>query len=178
MTTKTVTWYQCSDSEMALVQIDGETVMLGNLWDFHPGCHDITEWGDFSDPSELVGNIKAKLKSQGYRVVVKTPLCHWSEDSQDFLVGSRPASAVPATEATPLSPEKVKLTRTLKRLLKKLDKAYSDVSSARESLESNWELWGLPEEVTDAFHRFNDSGDGYYRFYAALKKHTDVDHEG
>ena len=35
-----------STCSMAEVVLDGEVVITGNFWDFHPGCHNILEYGD------------------------------------------------------------------------------------------------------------------------------------
>lgn len=31
----------------AMVSVGSEMVMLGNFWDFHPGCHGLNAWGDW-----------------------------------------------------------------------------------------------------------------------------------
>ena len=47
--------------EMACVKLNGECVMMGNYWDFHPNCHGIHEYGDFQSYAQLANNIKRKL---------------------------------------------------------------------------------------------------------------------
>lgn len=47
--------------EMAQVSLNGEIVMSGNFWDFHPGCHGIVKYGDFKGYSDLARSIKLKV---------------------------------------------------------------------------------------------------------------------
>ena len=58
--------------EMAIVLVDGDCVMEGNYWDFHPGCHGIDAYGDFRGVDDLVKKVKRKLLSDGHDVVVDT----------------------------------------------------------------------------------------------------------
>lgn len=51
--------------EMARVSLNGTCVMEGNFWDFHPGCHGITKYGDFRGYSGLATAISLKLYSEG-----------------------------------------------------------------------------------------------------------------
>lgn len=51
--------------EMARVSLNGNCVMEGNFWDFHPGCHGITDYGDFRGYSGLATAISMKLYSEG-----------------------------------------------------------------------------------------------------------------
>ena len=44
--------------------------MEGNYWDFHPGCHGITEYGDFRGYSGLVSGMKNKIYEMGRDPVV------------------------------------------------------------------------------------------------------------
>lgn len=48
-------------SEMAYVELNGECVMMGNYWDFHPNCHGIREYGDFQSYAQLANNIRCKV---------------------------------------------------------------------------------------------------------------------
>lgn len=45
------------DCEMASVHLNGECVMSGNYWDFHPKCHGIYEYGDWNCYNGLANNI-------------------------------------------------------------------------------------------------------------------------
>ena len=47
--------------EIAQVSLNGEIVMSGNFWDFHPGCHGINEYGDFKGYSDLARSIALKV---------------------------------------------------------------------------------------------------------------------
>ena len=59
-----------SSCEMGIVLIDGECVMCGKYWDFHPGCHGIDTYGDFRGIDSLVSKIKSKLQCENNTVVV------------------------------------------------------------------------------------------------------------
>lgn len=41
------------ESEMAYVSLNGECIMEGNFWDFHPNCDGIREYGDFNSYMQL-----------------------------------------------------------------------------------------------------------------------------
>lgn len=47
--------------EMACVELNGERIMMGNFWDFHPNCHGIHEYGHFNSYAQLANNIKLKF---------------------------------------------------------------------------------------------------------------------
>lgn len=65
---KTLIQVQVDDArEMACVSIDGKIVMQGNFHDFHPGCHGITEYGDFKGYPYLVQAIFIKMIKDGKR---------------------------------------------------------------------------------------------------------------
>lgn len=51
--------------EMAEVLLDDELVMMGNFWDFHPGCCDVTEYGNFSSYATLSTAIYQHLVKSG-----------------------------------------------------------------------------------------------------------------
>jgi hypothetical protein len=55
---------------MAIVLLNGKCVMMGNFWDFHPGSHNITEYGDFNSHKELVQAIEKTLKELGEEVSI------------------------------------------------------------------------------------------------------------
>ena len=59
--------------EMASVRLNGECVMSGNYWDFHPRCHGIYEYGDFKGYTGLanaiaktIGNCEMITKKYSY----------------------------------------------------------------------------------------------------------------
>lgn len=68
--TRTIVHVIDESCEMAGVYLDGKLVMLGNYWDFHPGCHGIHKWGNFDSDDDLVARIKAKLTKNGDTVTV------------------------------------------------------------------------------------------------------------
>lgn len=47
--------------EMACVSLNDKCVMMGNNWDFHPGCHGISEYGDFKGYHSLAIAIQNKV---------------------------------------------------------------------------------------------------------------------
>ena len=51
--------------DMAEVLLNGECIMDGNFWDFHPGCHGINEYGDFNSHYELAKKIGETLTKEG-----------------------------------------------------------------------------------------------------------------
>ena len=52
--------------EMAEVILDGKHIMMGNFWDFHPGCMSSTEkYGDFRGYSGLIRAISETLGKKG-----------------------------------------------------------------------------------------------------------------
>lgn len=46
---------------MAKVSLNEECIMEGNFWDFHPGCHGITKYGNFKGFVELSTKIYQSL---------------------------------------------------------------------------------------------------------------------
>lgn len=48
--------------KMAKVSVNGQCIMMGNYWDFHPGCHGF-KLPEFSSPSSLVTLFNNALKS-------------------------------------------------------------------------------------------------------------------
>jgi hypothetical protein len=56
--------------EMARVSIDGVGVMEGNFWDFHPGCHNIIEYGNFGSCDDLAINILFELAKKGKKAKI------------------------------------------------------------------------------------------------------------
>lgn len=52
--------------EMAIVKLNGKLVMEGNFWDFHPGCHGITKYGEWKGFPDLVQKIYISLLKKGY----------------------------------------------------------------------------------------------------------------
>lgn len=55
--------------DMAFVQLNKKTILLGNFWDFHPGCHGHTF--AFRGYEDLVNQIKQYLESTGASVTVE-----------------------------------------------------------------------------------------------------------
>lgn len=49
-TIKVVLQRECSG---AAVFVGDELVMMGNFWDFHPGCHGLNAWGDWTSCDAL-----------------------------------------------------------------------------------------------------------------------------
>ncbi len=43
--------------KMAEVHVNGKLIMQGNYWDFRPGTHGITKYGDFTGREGLISNI-------------------------------------------------------------------------------------------------------------------------
>jgi hypothetical protein len=56
--------------EMARVSIDDKSVMEGNFWDFHPGCHNINAYGDFGNCDGLAIKILLKLTNEGKKAKI------------------------------------------------------------------------------------------------------------
>lgn len=76
---KQVILVEVDDScEMAMVSINKECVMEGNFWDFHPGCHGITKYGDFNSYTELVQKIFLYLRKKGFeKIEIKKRKYKW-----------------------------------------------------------------------------------------------------
>ena len=55
--------------DMAVVELNQKTILFGNFWDFHPGCHGHTF--AFRGYQELVIKIKSYLESIGNSVTIK-----------------------------------------------------------------------------------------------------------
>ena len=56
---------------MAAVSLNNKCVMEGNFWDFHPGCHGISEWGEFKGYISLYRNIRDTLLKSGEAVNIE-----------------------------------------------------------------------------------------------------------
>lgn len=56
----------CKDDscDMAEVLVNGHSVMMGNTWDFHPGCHGFN-LPDFQTPEDLAELFLNALKAEG-----------------------------------------------------------------------------------------------------------------
>jgi len=67
--------------EMACVSVNGTCIMMGNYWDFHPGCHGL-KLPDFSSPSSLVSLFNNALKSEGKEVNIVVDET-WKYDDDD-----------------------------------------------------------------------------------------------
>lgn len=68
--TKTITVKLEPSCEMAGVWVEDECVMVGNYWDFYPGCHGIHKYGEFKGPFSLARAIERALKNRGEEVVI------------------------------------------------------------------------------------------------------------
>lgn len=60
----TITICLDEDSEMACVDLNNKCIMMGNFWDFHPNCHGIHEYGDFSSYTQLAMAVQSKVGGQ------------------------------------------------------------------------------------------------------------------
>jgi hypothetical protein len=56
---------------MARVKVNGKAVMLGNFWDFHPGCHGFN-LPNFASYTELADLFVSALKSNHQAVTLAT----------------------------------------------------------------------------------------------------------
>jgi hypothetical protein len=56
---------------MAKVSLDGKTVMEGNFWDFHPGCHGLYQYGEFKGYAGLRNAILRTLYASGPNVEIE-----------------------------------------------------------------------------------------------------------
>lgn len=45
-----------------MVSVGSEMVMLGNFWDFHPGCHGLNAWGDWTSCGSLAIALQERSK--------------------------------------------------------------------------------------------------------------------
>lgn len=69
--------------EMACVSVNGQCIMMGNYWDFHPGCHGL-KLPEFSSPSSLVTLFNNAIKSEGKEVkIVVDETWKYDEDDED-----------------------------------------------------------------------------------------------
>jgi len=57
-----------SSCEMCCVSLEGETIMEGNYWDFHNGCHGLNKYLRFDTRRELVGCLKSYYQGMGFKV--------------------------------------------------------------------------------------------------------------
>ena len=57
-----------NDCEMARISVEGMSIMEGNFWDFHNGCHGINEFGHFDHRYELIGRLTQLYKDMGFIV--------------------------------------------------------------------------------------------------------------
>jgi hypothetical protein len=55
---------------MAEVHLNDKCIMVGNFWDFHPGCHGIHEYGDFKGFDSLAVSVAHKLNEQGKKSII------------------------------------------------------------------------------------------------------------
>lgn len=64
-----ITLFLDPSCKMAGVRAGRKWIMVGNFWDFHPGCHGIHEYGSFGSPLGLVFAIERSLRKQGKKDV-------------------------------------------------------------------------------------------------------------
>lgn len=57
--------------KMARVKVNGKAIMLGNFWDFHPGCHGFN-LPNFASYTELADLFVSALKSNQQAVTLAT----------------------------------------------------------------------------------------------------------
>lgn len=55
--------------DMACVKFNGEFVLEGNYWDFHPGCHGDTGFPEYSSYHGLVSALELICHRKGYHNV-------------------------------------------------------------------------------------------------------------
>lgn len=64
--------------EMAMVVgTDGKTIMMGNYWDFHPGCMGIKEYGDFRSATGLATIVALKQTGAVEYETIVSPWDSW-----------------------------------------------------------------------------------------------------
>lgn len=156
------------------VLLDGKNVMSGDSGDFYPGCHGITQYGDFNSIETLVTAIKCTLLEEGKTVAVEYPLCRWDEDNYvlEDVKESKPSEPV----SEPSEPTKTWLSSSLKARLEELDKVLTRASDIMTDLSEGCELEDEAGfEVSEALEAFSDSISWrkYHAFLQALKKHSE-----
>ena len=54
--------------EMAEIYLNGECIMLGNFWDFHPGVLDLLDkkYGEFKGYNGLINAIREQIEKEGH----------------------------------------------------------------------------------------------------------------
>lgn len=60
-----ITLFLDPSCKMAGVKAGRKWIMVGNFWDFHPGCHGIHEYGSFGSPLGLALAVAASVRKQG-----------------------------------------------------------------------------------------------------------------
>lgn len=53
---------------MAYVELNDMGIMMGNHWDFHPGCHGIGF--NFRGPQDLADKVERAIRRAGYEVAI------------------------------------------------------------------------------------------------------------
>ena len=54
--------------EMAWVYLGNKCVYTGNYWDYHPGCHGLKLFGDFSRPFGFATALGEYIRKKGKKV--------------------------------------------------------------------------------------------------------------
>lgn len=65
----TITERSDASCRMAEVMVNGQSIMLGNYHDFHPGCHGL-DLPNFASPSSLVALFKNAITLAGKKSVI------------------------------------------------------------------------------------------------------------
>ena len=74
---KTITISYDKSCEMAKIRNGNRVEMEGNYWDFHPGCHGITKYGNFNTPKELSSRMREFYINKGFNVIIKEREYRW-----------------------------------------------------------------------------------------------------
>jgi hypothetical protein len=72
-------------TEMAEVLLNNNYIMMGNFWDFHPGCYSIgnTEsYGNFKGHISLAKAVKENLEKQGQLATIVTEKYNYDKKYQ------------------------------------------------------------------------------------------------
>ncbi len=171
----TITLCINDDDDMAAVYLDGNLIMLGNMHDFHPGCHNINEWGPFEGPESLAMAIRLTLCAEDHAARIERPECHFN-DNGEMILGKRPEKAPSA----PRKP-KVALTAKTKKTLVELDKILSRFDQIMVNLAEDCtvqdELDAIDPDIYKAFTEFDlqVNWTRYGAFRYLLKHQTDIE---
>ena len=164
-----ITHYVDSAGDGAQVFLDGKCIMSGQEHDFHPGCENVTEFGEFQGSGGLVDRIELTLLRLGHVVAVSRPLCHFDYNGR-MVLGEHP-DKIPKAVA-----KKLHVSFRLRAALVRLDDALGNADKIIISMEEDVVLHELGcEAVVTAWEDFATGIDWfkYAEFQRALKAHTD-----